>query len=430
MLQLCLMASHGYPPGLVFPQGQGTVRTIKEFPPCLHIWEARQDLVQCGVRNLRPNEYQEPWKPTTALCGANQLQKFDSIVGKPLVLDMQDACSSSVLFSFGIAENCARHEKIVRFLTSGSRELEQGGLDLSSLSNLMELQPNLQPLLFDMHQQELASSLIYPKPSIRVDDDKPLLDFIGDMVCNSKITVNPDGRVLVTGSGTEVKDILPIVAEFYLSKNSSKSSKQPMLVPYFDRPKSRKTRAALSLSSQKLDAVTITPAKSPEKTKVKPLPKKKNSRKVGRERDLYKKNFFHVCESLLSLMMNKRRDGKMAILSIQKSGREIPELLNQFSAGIAGTGLAVLFSVICKVACGSVPFCSSKLFSTGLGFGLVWLSWAVNRLRDSVVYISKNGGKLDLKEDEMISRVDESVNQIYFRAATLMAAAMLRLAWR
>ena len=166
---------------------------------------------------------------------------------------------------------------------------------------------------------------------------------------------------------------------------------------------------------------------SPEKIKLKPSPKK-TSKKLARERDLYKKNYFHACESLLSLMVDKRRHGSTAILSLKKSGPELPELLTQFSAGIAGTGLAVLFSVIGKVACGRVPFCTSKLFSTGLGFGLVWLSWAVNRLRDTVVHISKNTSKLGLKEEEMIKRVEKSVNEIYFRAATLMAVAVLRFA--
>lgn len=127
-------------------------------------------------------------------------------------------------------------------------------------------------------------------------------------------------------------------------------------------------------------------------------------------------------------MINKRQNKKTAILSLKKSGPELPELLNQFSAGIAGTGLAVLFSVICKVACTKVPFCAYKVLNTGLAFGLVWLSWAVNRLRDTIVYISKNASKTGLKDEEMMKRVDKSVKDIYFRAATLMAVAVLRLA--
>lgn len=126
-------------------------------------------------------------------------------------------------------------------------------------------------------------------------------------------------------------------------------------------------------------------------------------------------------------MVNKKH-GKTTILSLKKSGPELPDLLNQFSAGIAGTGLAVIFSVVCKLACGRVPFCASKLLNTGLGVGLVWLSWAVNKLRNTIVYVGKNAGKLDKNEVEMIERVDNSVKHIYFRAATIMAIAVLRLA--
>lgn len=126
-------------------------------------------------------------------------------------------------------------------------------------------------------------------------------------------------------------------------------------------------------------------------------------------------------------MVNKKH-GKTTILSLKKSGPELPDLLNQFSAGIAGTGLAVIFSVVCKLACGRVPFCASKLLNTGLGVGLVWLSWAVNKLRNTIVYVGKNAGKLDKNEVEMMERVDNSVKHIYFRAATIMAIAVLRLA--
>lgn len=126
-------------------------------------------------------------------------------------------------------------------------------------------------------------------------------------------------------------------------------------------------------------------------------------------------------------MFNKQRHGRRAIQSLKNSGRELPELLTQFSAGIAGTGLVVLFSVMCKVACGRVPFCPSKLLNTGFGLGLVWLSCAVNKLRDTIMCISKKAGKIGLKEDEMIRRVDKSVNDILFRAATLMTVAILRI---
>lgn len=140
-----------------------------------------------------------------------------------------DAYLDTARFSFRIAEKCTRHEKILKFLMSGSNELENGELDLSLLSDLM----GLQPLMFGVHQQLYASSLIYP--SSKIDYQVPLPDFLGEMMHYSKITVNPDGQVVLTATGTEMKGILSIVAEFYLSSNSTKSRSQFSLVPYFDR---------------------------------------------------------------------------------------------------------------------------------------------------------------------------------------------------
>ncbi|KAE8665446.1 DNA-directed RNA polymerase III subunit RPC8-like [Hibiscus syriacus] len=203
------------------------------------------------------------------------------------------------------------------------------------------------------------------------------------MMHNSKVAVNPDGQVVLTACGTEMKDVLSIVAD------STKWRKQSSLVPYFDRKRIMKARADTNLSSPQFEVESIAPLKSPEKIKLKPSPKKGAGREI----------------STRTISMH---------------------LLTQFSASIAGAGLAVLFTIIFEVACGRVPFGTSKLFSTGLAFGLVWLSRAVDRLRDTVVHISKNISKLDLVEEEMIKRVGRSLNQIYFRAATLMAVAVLR----
>lgn len=167
---------------------------------------------------------------------------------------------------------------------------------------------------------------------------------------------------------------------------------------------------------------------SPQKTRIRTSPKKKINRKAGKERELHRKNYFHSCESLLSIIVDKKRHGKTAILELKKSGPELTQLLTQFSASIAGTGLALIFSVVSKLASGRVPFCTSKLLNTGLGLGLVWLSWAVNRLRNTIVRISKNSGKWVVKEEEMMEDLDRSVKAIYIRAATLMAVMVLRLA--
>ncbi|KAG8473934.1 hypothetical protein CXB51_033748 [Gossypium anomalum] len=426
MLKLCLMVSNGYPRGLgpVLHQEPGFSRMVKEFGSVFPGQLVKQDMVQIGSFDRRCNQFhfQEQPKPVTALCETKLIIDADPTAQNPVVIDKPDAYLDTARFSFRIAEKCTRHEKILKFLMSGSNELENGELDLSLLSDLM----GLQPLMFGVHQQPYASSLIYP--SCKIDYQVPLPDFLGEMIHYSKITVNPDGQVVLTATGTEMKDILSIVAEFYLSSNSTKSRNQFSLVPYFDRKRITKARTVTNLSSPRSEVANIAPMESPEKIKQKPSPKKNASRKLASERDLYKKNYFHACECLLSLMVDKRRHGRTAILSLKKSGPELPQLLSQFSAGIAGTGLAVLLSVVWKVACWRVPFCTPKLFSASIGFGLVWLSWAVNRLRDTVVHISKNTSKSSLKEEEMVERVEKSVNQIYFRAATLMAIAVLRFA--
>lgn len=141
---------------------------------------------------------------------------------------LPDARPDSVLFGYGIVEQCTRHEKILQFLMSGSDKLERDRFGLSLLSELM----GLQDLMFDVHQQSL-SRLVYP--SSKFDTPNLLVDFLGDMAHSSKLTVHPDGRVLLTGNGEEMKDILSVVAEFYLSKNLTICRKQSMLVPQFSR---------------------------------------------------------------------------------------------------------------------------------------------------------------------------------------------------
>jgi hypothetical protein len=292
---------------------------------------------------------------------------------------------------------------------SGSNELDKDVMDLSVLSDMM----HSQALTFE----PFSPSLVYP--NTESSNGRPLVDFLGEMALDSKIIYHPDGRVLFTGSKTEMKDFLSVVAEFYLSKNSNTGRRQSMVVTYFGWKRCKE-------SSVNLEAAMVAPLKSAEKTKK--SRKKKDCKKAGKESDTYKRNNIHACEDLLSLMLNKGQNRKTAVLSLKKSGPELPQLLNQFSATIAGTGFAVLFSVLCKLAFGRVTFSSSRLLSTGMGVGLVWLSWAVNKLRDTVVHISKNARKLGLKEDEMMSEVDRSVKSIYMGAAGFLALVVLRLA--
>ncbi|KAF5930363.1 hypothetical protein HYC85_031236 [Camellia sinensis] len=426
MFKLSLMASHGYPPapGFVFHPELVSGRVSKDCPPFCHIPGSRHDMIRLDTVNMRAHQCEEPWKPISGFSETTQLVKVDSAITRPVLIDVQDTHPNSVLFSFGIAEQCSRHEKIMQFLMSGSNEVEGCELDMSMLSSLMGPQALTRNNLYGAGVQP---SLIY-HPSNEFYAPLPLLELIGDLARRSKIELNADGQVSFTGDSTKLKDILLVVAEHYLSENSTKWRKQSMLIPHFNRLDCIEARANVHESSTVLENMKFAPLKSPEKIKLRPSPKKKTNKKAVRERDLYKKNYFHACECLLSIMMDKKRNGKTAMLSLKKSGPELPQLLMQFSASIAGTGIAVLFSVICKLAYSRVPFCASRLFSTGFGFGLVWLSSAVNRLRDTVVYINKNSGKLNLKEEEMMRKLDRSVKEVFFRAATVMAVAVLRLA--
>lgn len=228
MVKLCLMASHGYPsaPAIVFHQDQK--RVFKDCQPYLPSQGTRQEITRLNSLVLKLHQHEEPWRPMNRFCESNRFTEIDSTVRTPTLVDVQDARPDSVLFSFGIVEKCARQEKILQFLMSESNKLERDGLDLSLLSELM----GLQTVMFDA-QQLSHSPLIYP--SGQLDAPKSLVDFVADMARSSKLTVLPDGRVLLTGSGTEMKDVLSTVAEFYLSKNSTMWKKQSMLIPKLTR---------------------------------------------------------------------------------------------------------------------------------------------------------------------------------------------------
>ncbi|XP_077218027.1 uncharacterized protein LOC143852515 [Tasmannia lanceolata] len=435
MVELCLMSSATYPLGF-FNQEQGLSRVSKEFQPLLPSHCTRPEILRSCCLQLRPPQLDNSWKSMHLFPEPKQSDRHISIASRPILVDVQDARPDSILFSFGITEQCARREKILQFLMSGMNISERERVDISLLSDLMGLHtltidvnpPALAPrgdgfYLNEIVYNDSQSSILYPRSEFYFQ--KPLLDIVAGLSPSSMITVHRDDRVLVTATGAEVKDLLSVITEFNLSKNSTRGNKQSMLVPHLARMNCAEAKSNVSGSSLKLQSATFAPVKSPEK--LKRSPRKKHNRKAGMERDLYKKNYFHTCECLLSVLLDKRH-GKTKLLSLTKSGPEVSQLLSQFSVGIAGTGLAVIFSVFSKVAGGRVPFCTAKLLSTGFGLGLVWLSSAVNRLRDTIVYISKNSRRLNLNEDDEMRRVGKNMNEIFFRAATLMTVVVLRFA--
>ncbi|KAK3417555.1 hypothetical protein EUGRSUZ_H03488 [Eucalyptus grandis] len=78
---------------------------------------------------------------------------------------------------------------------------------------------------------------------------------MGDLVRNSKITINSDGRVLIAASGAEMKDLLSIVAEFYLSRNLTQGRKLSMPVPYDNNH-----LICLETAKEEVDKIMVTDA--------------------------------------------------------------------------------------------------------------------------------------------------------------------------
>uniref|UniRef100_A0A1J3K4B0 Uncharacterized protein n=1 Tax=Noccaea caerulescens TaxID=107243 RepID=A0A1J3K4B0_NOCCA len=414
MIKLCLMTSHGYQiPGLGLPQELSNTEIIKNNRCYLVKPGTRREIIPASSFNLN-SQHLEPWKPVSS-----QFVELDSAIMKPLLMDVHETkASESLVLSFGVAEKYAKQEKVMEFLISRSEEFKQRGFDMSMLSELMELEAmksTSQPLPCG------SSSVLY----LRQELGKPVLDLVRDMVDNREFSAQSNGHLLFSASNSsELNDMLSIASEFSLPRNSTKWRQLSPLIPPFQRFESD------VLLPAKLKAVTVVaPLKSPEKTRLKPSPRKQNTKPRAKEMDLYKRNHLHAYESLLSLLIGNDTQ-HATILSLQRSCRDLSELLTQFSITAAGTGMAVLFSVVCSVASRSVPFCANKFFDTGLGFSLVILSWAVIRLREVIVNVNRKANKpcSSLKHGEIMNSVERSIKEVYFRAATVIAVVALRFA--
>ncbi|PIA39301.1 hypothetical protein AQUCO_02600032v1 [Aquilegia coerulea] len=437
MVKLCAMTSSStYLPG-VFQQEQPLCRSTKDFLSVGPSTGRKQEMLRSGLLHPGSPLVGDPMKPMGWLF-SDEGARLDSTTRKPVLIDVQDTRPNSILFSFGISEHYTKRQKIMQYLMSGSSETEKDRLDLlSSLTGMQTsaIEMRLRSLLsrddgvclFEDGDDESRSSIVYPSNFYA---QKQLLDPVADLAQLSKMTVHPDGRVLFTGPEVEMKDLLSIFSEFHMSKNLVKENKQPMLVPHFTRLDFNEPQMNIHGSSLKTETMSFTPLKSLETIKLRPSPKRRSTRKAGREEDLCRRSRFNAFESLLSVVLDKNR-GKAAISSLKKSGPELPQLLTQISAGIAGTGLAVLFSVVCNVSNGKTPFYTATLLNIGLGSAMVWLSWAVNKLRDTIVHISRSSSKpskVSFNEKEMLRKVDNNMNEIFFRAASIIGIVVLKFA--
>ncbi|KAJ1261565.1 hypothetical protein BS78_09G039700 [Paspalum vaginatum] len=344
------------------------------------------------------------------------------------LIDVQDSHPDSVQLSLGIAEQCARQEKILKFLMAGSdmKELDESLLAEFTGQQTLAINLGSQPFVPDdklsiceFGSDELQQYL--PEKHLVIPD--PLVDFVQSL--GSVLTIDQNGRVLFAGNGDDMRDLLSVFLEFNMSKRETSGCKTAFLVPYFERK--RRSRANKQVSDSKLASTTVDVTKGTN-VKSKSSSKKKQRGKNIKERDLYQRNYIHASEAFLSILLDKDKSSS-TILSLKKACPELTELLTQCSIGIAGTGLAILLSVMCKMATGMrTPFASARLLSTSVGFGLFWLSWAVNGLRDTIASISRSPSNMNAVDDEAAVIIQKSMNEILFRAITLLAITALKFA--
>ncbi|KAK8954465.1 hypothetical protein KSP39_PZI002724 [Platanthera zijinensis] len=404
-----------------FFQEQTICRPSKEVSTAFPDHGHRRDILK-SASVLFGSPVEEKGLTMNLLPTYSLLQISIPMVEKPFLMDMQDTLPDSMVFSLGIADQCARCENIRKFLFSMSDD--EKVLDTSLMSDLMGLNTATMEI-FDM--LSLIKVGVYDADHIlhlARHIPKPLLEFIEDRSNSSNITLNPDGRMLLTGAESEIKDLFSVATEFNVLKSFTTSNKQSMVIPYFTRSRGGHARAHSQAST--LSDHILAPSKSPADIRLKPSPKKKGKHGL-REREFYEKNYFRACENFLSLVVDKKRTS-MDVIALKKSGPEITQLLSQFGAGVAGTGLAIILSTACKIASGRAPLNAAKFLNIGLGIGFLYLSWSVARLQDAVAFITRSTGKLKLTEEEMSARLDRSVKEVLYRAVALAAIALLTLA--
>lgn len=139
-----------------------------------------------------------------------------------------DASLCSRLSSFGVTEPCAGPDKLSQLLASAPHKVPNAQVDVAFLYDMMKLVA----VHTDVSQQS-ATPLINTDGELY--SEKLITDILGDLAHGSKLTIQPDGQVIFSGSELEMKDFISFVAEFYMSNNVKKWRTQSVLVPYFDR---------------------------------------------------------------------------------------------------------------------------------------------------------------------------------------------------
>lgn len=100
-----------------------------------------------------------------------------------------DVHSTTGPLGTGIAEQSTMQREVFEFSMSGLSCAEKAGLDMSLVSDLT----GLHSVETDMHRLPIIPSLVYP--NFQFSTQSALSDFMGDLVRNSKITINSDGSL-------------------------------------------------------------------------------------------------------------------------------------------------------------------------------------------------------------------------------------------
>ncbi|KAK9726134.1 hypothetical protein RND81_05G192500 [Saponaria officinalis] len=424
------MASSVFPPNFVLYHEQPNSKASKDIVPFFPTPGSRHGISRSNIvvshepdnlRNIR-----------SGLHGYNHFVNYLAARRLPLPAEFQDMHDDFVLSSFSMDEQWTNRKEYLEYVMSRSSNVKENRLCPSILPELKELQA----VPADMHLKDVASINFLLDNCFRAKEPFRHADGFSygqeadyNIVSEGsypKTRLYPEGRFPIIDIVADIKDFGSVLAEFAVVKNSAQHTRQQVLVPHFTWSDAIDLQDLVHPSVM-LKTVTASPLKSPKKVRTKPAPTKK-TKKATSQRDLYNDNSLRAFETILSLMMDKKQNGKAMMNSLKKSSSELPNLLTQFSASITGTGLAVMFSVVYKVACGGVPFCTPNLLTSGFGVGLFWLSWGVNSLRDTIMYIRKNFAKTGFEEEEMMTRVDEAVKALMFRVTALMAVLILRFA--
>ncbi|KAL3748950.1 uncharacterized protein LOC104423232 isoform X1 [Eucalyptus grandis] len=170
-------------------RSKGASRVVRDLQPILPAARTRQDIIRLGSMTLSPNQFKEAVEPLYVLLAAKQCVQIDSVEKDPMILDLQDVHSTTGPLGTGIAEQSTMQREVFEFSMSGLSCAEKAGLDMSLVSDLK----GLHSVETDMHRLPIIPSLVYP--NFQFSTQSALSDFMGDLVRNSKITINSDGSL-------------------------------------------------------------------------------------------------------------------------------------------------------------------------------------------------------------------------------------------